>query len=91
LVSRVCDEFNIPPSEAVREIEEDTNENVITIMKLRAFARAKEQIDMAAKSKSKQMPMGYWIDRYFDIEFEDVRKKRDQKKRAQEKKEDDKS
>lgn len=50
LVSRVCEEFGCLPSEAVHELEECDAVLVLDILELRAFVRAKDQLEMAQQT-----------------------------------------
>lgn len=50
IISRVCEEFGIPPSDAVRELEDGDATLVFDILELRAYVRAKQEIDNATSA-----------------------------------------
>ena len=77
MISRVCEEFNVLPSAAIRELENDAEHLVFSILTCRAFARAKELYDRAKTEKemnglpkSRIMELVKEID--FDIAREDI-------------------
>lgn len=49
LINRVCEAFpGVLPSQAVRELDDDPEQTVLTILELRAYAAAKRAYDGAA-------------------------------------------
>ena len=57
-MSRICDEFGCLPSEAVRELETDTRQQIFRIMRMRAYANAKHRLDtMKAGDNLDNVPM----------------------------------
>lgn len=57
IISRVCEEFHCLPSQAVRELEHGDAPLLFTILELRAYARAKAELDSTDdQSKVKVTP-----------------------------------
>lgn len=50
LISRICEEFQCLPSQAVREWDADDEGLVLDVMELRGYARAKQAWDQATES-----------------------------------------
>ena len=50
LISRICEEFQCLPSQAVREWEADDEGLVLDVLELRGYARAKQAWDQATES-----------------------------------------
>lgn len=50
-MSRVCEEFQCLPSEAIRELEEGVPGLALDVMELRSYARAKHALDAAKDEK----------------------------------------
>ena len=65
VVSRVCEEFNCLPSQAIREIMTDPSQMAFDIIELRSYARAKEILDNAKDAK--EIPDSPAIDRVWEI------------------------
>lgn len=55
LISRVCEEFHCLPSDAQRELDQDTG-LVWTILRLRSLAAAKRELDTAAEQNRQATP-----------------------------------
>ncbi len=55
IVSRICDEFGCLPSVAIREMEETPAGLLWTILDMRAYARAKADIDRAKEDDSAEI------------------------------------
>ena len=75
-ISRVCEEFNCLPSQAVRELMTDPAQTAIDIMELRAYVKAKEVLDNAKNQKD--IPDSPVIDRVFEIQAEILKRRRDE-------------
>ncbi len=71
----VCEEFHCLPSQAIRELENDSEWVTTTVMSMRAFARAKH-IYENAKSQA-DVPQNAMTDLVQEIEFEGVREEPD--------------
>lgn len=67
LISRLCEEFGIPPSVAVRE----PLALCLRIVEMRAYARVREAARNA--SQDEQIPKGPLADLVFEIEHELIR------------------
>lgn len=70
IVSRVCEEFRCLPSQAVRELEDEDAELVFAVLEMRAFARAKAEVErpgLKAGDLNMRDPM---IRRVFELEAE---------------------
>ena len=58
-VSNLCIEYSLSPSQARHELENDPDRMMERIMRLRSFARTKEQYDAYCRNpNSVQMPTG---------------------------------
>lgn len=68
VISRICEEFDCLPSEAVRELDDADADLLLTIMDMRAYARAKDVLDHA-KSKA-DVTMTPAIQRVLEVEIE---------------------
>jgi len=68
LVSRVCEEFGCLPRAAVAELYDDPELMALTILRLRAYARAKQDIDNAKRPQD--MPTGPAADLVWEIQAE---------------------
>lgn len=66
VVSAVCEAFSCLPSQALRELETADADLVFTILDLRAYARAKAEVDAAQKQSDLKMTPA--IVRVFQIE-----------------------
>ena len=51
IISRICEEFNCLPSEALGELMDEPRGMALDIMELRAYARAKDALDNAEKKE----------------------------------------
>ncbi len=67
-VSRVCEEFHCLPSAAVNELMDDPDRLALEIIELRAYARAKEQLDNAKKSTD--VPKTPMIEKVWEVQAE---------------------
>jgi hypothetical protein len=65
VISRICEEFNCLPSQALNEMLDDPSSMALEIIELRAYARAKELIDTT--DKQDKLPNNPMIDRVFEI------------------------
>lgn len=70
LLSRICEEFNCTPAEAV----EQPLGLVLDILELRAYARAKDQLDRA-KSEA-DVPRTAAVERVFEVQAERWKRKK---------------
>jgi hypothetical protein len=71
IVSRVCEEFDCLPSQAMRELELGDADLVFDILDLRAYARTKEMVDHAkSPGDVKVTPL---VQDVFDIQQELMR------------------
>jgi hypothetical protein len=75
VVSRVCEEFNCLPSQAVRELMNDPSNLALDIMELRAYSRAKEALDNAEKPDD--VPNHPMIDRVFEVQYELLKRRKE--------------
>jgi hypothetical protein len=73
VISRICEEFNCLPSEALRELEESPFGLVMDIMEMRYYVQVKEQIDNAKDSDS--MPKGALADLVYE-NYRDILRER---------------
>ena len=68
-ISRVCEEFHCLPSQAIRELEHDPEQLAVSIMRLRAFQRAKQLYDAADTPEArKRLPDSPLIELVQEIE-----------------------
>jgi hypothetical protein len=74
-VSRVCEEFGCLPAAAEHALDNDPSQMILTIMKLRSFARNKEVYDNC-KSR-KDLPQNGMMDLLLEIEFDQIESKKD--------------
>lgn len=71
VISRICEEFTCLPSHAVRELDHGDVDLLITVMEMRAYARAKQELESAQRqSDVKQTPA---ILRVLEIELAAMR------------------
>jgi hypothetical protein len=77
VISRICEEFGCLPSQAERELITDPSRAVITIMEMRSFARAKEQIDRHSKERQGSAPTGPSVELVHSIQYEVVMQDRE--------------
>ena len=69
MISRVCEEFNVRSSVAIRELEKDPD-LVFSILMCRAFANAKELYDRAKSEKEmNDLPKSRIMDLVKEIDF----------------------
>ena len=69
MISRVCEEFNVRPSVAIHELENDPD-LVFSILMCRAFARAKELYERAKSEKEmNELPKSRIMDLVKEIDF----------------------
>ena len=74
MISRVCEEFNVLPSAAIRELENDAEHLVFSILACRAFANAKELYDRAKTEKEmNDLPKSRIMDLVKEIDFDIAR------------------
>ena len=74
MISRVCEEFNVLPSAAIRELENDPEHLVFSILACRAFANAKELYDRAKTEKEmNDLPKSRIMDLVKEIDFDIAR------------------
>lgn len=48
LINRVCEEFTLPPSAALREIDDDEEGLILDLLHVRSYIRCKEAYDLPA-------------------------------------------
>jgi hypothetical protein len=78
VVSRICEEFNVLPTQALEELDNDPERLVYRIMTLRAFANTKQQLDDAKKISD--VPYSSMRDTVLQIDMEEAKKEIDKKK-----------
>ena len=81
LISRICEEFQCLPSQAVREWDADDEGLVLDVMELRGYARAKQAWDEASGSDGDQARVAKLLQhdlvkQVAEIEFALVRERR---------------
>lgn len=67
----VCEAFGVLPSQARRELENESNALCLTVIKMRSFAHAKWQADRAKKAKD--WPTGRMGELVSEFYFDEAR------------------
>lgn len=68
----MCEEFNVLPSQAVEELENESNSMVTTIIHMRAFVQTKTQYDGAKKKTD--VPYTPMLELLQEIEFAEAKR-----------------
>jgi tRNA isopentenyl-2-thiomethyl-A-37 hydroxylase MiaE len=78
VISRICEEFNCLPTEAMREMEEAPTGMIKDILELREYSRAKQIIDNAQKEED--IPSSPVIDMVFEIEATLIKERKNEQR-----------
>jgi hypothetical protein len=68
IVSRICEEFNCLPSQAVDELMNDPRRMALEILRLRSYAHAKYTLETATTARD--IPKGVNVDQVLEIQKE---------------------
>ena len=70
VISRICEEFGVLPTQAIKELDKDPERLVYRIITLRAFARSKSHVDNAKKFSD--IKMDRMVEKVLEIDLEEA-------------------